>query len=873
MESIVVDGVSKHFTLRHAHSIKEMTVRAARRQSLSERFTALDEVSLTVEQGESLALMGLNGSGKSTLLKLISGVMQPDRGSVRVRGRVAGLIEVGAGLHPDLTGHENIFLNAAILGMSKAETEAKYDEIVAFSEIESFLDTQVKFYSSGMFMRLGFAVAVHTDPEIFLVDEVLAVGDPPFQKKCLERIQEFHAEGRTLVIVSHDMGTLERVCGRGLVLEKGRAAYEGDIQSAVDFLTPPETPLEAERRSRARAEADPENTARAEAELLVREVMPSASRLPDPLGTLEHGLALAGGQDGMALEFGVHTGGTLKVIAAARENKNVFGFDSFEGLPEDWRDGFPAGHFALDEPPEVPGAELVVGRFEDTLADFLDAHPEPVAFVHVDADLYSSARTVLTLVGPRLAVGTVIVFDEYFGYPGWREHEYQAWQEYVAESGVRFAYEGYAAGNEQVVVRITGVTSGNRRPAMPVSGPSLTPPAASVTAMPFTVTPLKERAPRTQAAPSEPASDHAPPEPAVRKARGRLRELDVLRFVAAAAVMLHHFTGVPAPEWPGGSARRIFPELGPVTRYGFLGVELFFLISGFVILLSAWGRKPGDFVVSRIVRLFPAYWVGVLLSLGAYLAFNSWVPFGPNTDGPLKRFLPNLTMLQEGVGSQRMEVVYWTLYVELHFYVLIALFAWARITYSRCVAFMGAWLLFSVFALESGSGFLKVVLLWRYAPFFVAGMGFYLIYKYGSNLIVWLLIGASWALGCYYDVKYNFPDFTAAPHSFYIIPAVVTVIFGIMALVATHRLSWLRWRGFTVLGMLTYPLYLVHQTIARTFVPRLLTHTGRWAVLGVLVATALLTAYLIHLLVERPAQRHLRPRLKAAMARIRAGDA
>jgi ABC-2 type transport system ATP-binding protein len=457
MESIVVDGVSKHFTLRHAHSIKEMTVRAARRQSLSERFTALDDVSLTVVQGESLALMGLNGSGKSTLLKLISGVMQPDRGSVGVRGRVAGLIEVGAGLHPDLTGHENIFLNAAILGMSKAETEARYDEIVAFSEIETFLDTQVKFYSSGMFMRLGFAVAVHTDPEIFLVDEVLAVGDPPFQKKCLERIQEFHADGRTLVIVSHDMGTLERVCGRGIVLERGRAAYEGDIQSAVDFLTPPDTPLEAERRRRAREEAEPENAARAEAELLARQVMPDAPRLPDPLATLEHGLSLAAGREGMALEFGVHTGGTLKVITAAREGKDVFGFDWFEGLPEDWRAGFPAGHFAVDEPPEVHGAELVVGRFEDTLEGFLEEHPEPVAFVHIDADLYSSARTVLTLVGPRLDVGTVIVFDEYFGYPGWREHEYRAWQEYVAESGVRFGYEGFTGDNEQVIVRITGV--------------------------------------------------------------------------------------------------------------------------------------------------------------------------------------------------------------------------------------------------------------------------------------------------------------------------------------------------------------------------------------------------------------------------------
>jgi ABC-2 type transport system ATP-binding protein len=463
LESIVVDGVSKHFTLRHAHSIKEMTVRAVRRQSLSERFTALDEVSLTVAQGESLALMGLNGSGKSTLLKLISGVMQPDRGSVRVRGRVAGLIEVGAGLHPDLTGRENIFLNAAILGMSKAETEARYDAIVAFSEIESFLDTQVKFYSSGMFMRLGFAVAVHTDPEIFLVDEVLAVGDPPFQKKCLERIRAFHAEGRTLVIVSHDMGTLEKVCGRGIVLEHGRAAYEGGIQGAVDFLAPPESPLEAQQRRRAREEAalaavPAGDGAQAEADLFAAEIMPDVPRLPDPRATLEYGLSLAAGQDGMALEFGVHTGGTLSVIADAREGKNVFGFDSFDGLPEDWRAGFPAGHFAVEEPPEVRGAELVVGLFENTLEGFLREHPEPVAFVHVDADLYSSARTVLAHLGPRLSVGTVIVFDEYFGYPGWREHEYRAWEEFVAESGVRFDYEGFTEGNEQVIVRITGIS-------------------------------------------------------------------------------------------------------------------------------------------------------------------------------------------------------------------------------------------------------------------------------------------------------------------------------------------------------------------------------------------------------------------------------
>jgi peptidoglycan/LPS O-acetylase OafA/YrhL len=373
-----------------------------------------------------------------------------------------------------------------------------------------------------------------------------------------------------------------------------------------------------------------------------------------------------------------------------------------------------------------------------------------------------------------------------------------------------------------------------------------------------------------EAVPTATSSEEGSPAQAARRAMGRLRELDVLRFVAAAVVMLHHYTGVPAPEWPGGNARRIFPGLAPFTRYGFLGVELFFLISGFVILLSAWGRKPGDFIVSRFLRLFPAYWVGVLLSLAAYLAFDSWVPFGPNTDGPLMRFLPNLTMLQEGVGSQRMEVVYWTLYVELHFYVLIALFTWWGITFNRCMAFMTGWLLFSVFALESGENFVKVVLLWRYAPFFVAGMGFFLIYRYGSNILVWLLIALSWALGCYYDVKYNFPDFTAAPHSLYIIPAGVTVVFAVMALVATHRLSWLRWRGLTLLGLLTYPLYLVHQTVSRTFVPRLLPHMGRWEVLAVLIAGALVAAYLIHVLIERPAQRLLRPRLKAALARIRA---
>lgn len=234
--AIIVDSATKRFTLRHAHTVREMLVRKIRGEGLSNTFAALEEVSLRVEDGQSVGLLGLNGSGKSTLLKLISGVMRPDAGSVRVRGRVAGLINVGAGLHPELTGRENVFLNAAILGMSEAETRARFADIVAFSEVERFLDTEVKFYSSGMFMRLGFAVAVHTDPDVFLIDEVLAVGDAPFKRKCRSRLLEMRERGCTLVIVAHDTPMLRQLCDRGLVLDRGVVRYDGDISTAGEVL-------------------------------------------------------------------------------------------------------------------------------------------------------------------------------------------------------------------------------------------------------------------------------------------------------------------------------------------------------------------------------------------------------------------------------------------------------------------------------------------------------------------------------------------------------------------------------------------------------------------------------------------------------------
>ncbi|KHL00646.1 ABC transporter ATP-binding protein [Sinomonas humi] len=236
--AIEVSKISKQFVLRHTRSLKEALVWLirGRRGDLSQKFFALHDVSLTVEQGESVALLGFNGSGKSTLLKHISGVMTPDSGTVRTRGRVAGLIEVGAGFHHDLTGRDNVYLNGAILGMSEEQINERFDSIVEFSEIGEFIDTEVKFYSSGMYLRLAFSVAVHTDPEVFLVDEILAVGDEPFQRKCIAKIKELAAEGKTLVVVSHDLNLIPEICQRGILLEKGRVMFDGKVDDAIHLM-------------------------------------------------------------------------------------------------------------------------------------------------------------------------------------------------------------------------------------------------------------------------------------------------------------------------------------------------------------------------------------------------------------------------------------------------------------------------------------------------------------------------------------------------------------------------------------------------------------------------------------------------------------
>ncbi|PYI39830.1 ABC transporter ATP-binding protein [Arthrobacter psychrolactophilus] len=233
--AIEVKGINKQFVLRHSRSIKEAFVWLikGRKGDLSEKFHALKGVDLDVKQGETVALLGFNGSGKSTLLKHISGVMIPDTGTVRTRGRVAGLIEVGAGFHHDLSGRDNVYLNGAILGMTEDQINERFQSIVDFAEIGDFIDTEVKFYSSGMYLRLAFSVAVHTDPEVFLVDEILAVGDEPFQKKCIAKIQELAGQGKTLVVVSHDLDLVSRICGRGVLLDHGEIIFDGPIHDAV----------------------------------------------------------------------------------------------------------------------------------------------------------------------------------------------------------------------------------------------------------------------------------------------------------------------------------------------------------------------------------------------------------------------------------------------------------------------------------------------------------------------------------------------------------------------------------------------------------------------------------------------------------------
>jgi lipopolysaccharide transport system ATP-binding protein len=247
--AIQVDHLTKEYTLglrergyttlREAVSgaitapIRRMRNLARGLDTAGKPFRALDDVSFTVAQGDAVGIIGRNGAGKSTLLKALSRITEPSAGTIAIRGRVASLLEVGTGFHPELTGRENVYLNGSLLGMRRAEIARKFDEIVEFSEVEAFLDTPVKRYSSGMYVRLAFAVAAHLEPEILIVDEVLAVGDAAFQQKCLGKMQEVGQGGRTVLFVSHNMGAITRLCPRALLLRKGQLVFDGAALDAV----------------------------------------------------------------------------------------------------------------------------------------------------------------------------------------------------------------------------------------------------------------------------------------------------------------------------------------------------------------------------------------------------------------------------------------------------------------------------------------------------------------------------------------------------------------------------------------------------------------------------------------------------------------
>jgi ABC-2 type transport system ATP-binding protein len=230
VSAIELRGVGKRYTIT---SGQPLLVDRLRRRSRSEELWALRDVDLSVAEGETVGVIGRNGSGKTTLLRLLSGVSGPTTGRVRVVGAIAPLIGVGVGFHPEMTGRENVHVNARLLGLTAAEVTRELDSIVDFSEIERFLDTPVKYYSSGMFLRLAFAVAVHVRPQVLLVDEVLAVGDLAFQLKCLDRMREVQQSGTTIVIVTHNLQMLDRMAPRGVLLSQGRVAYDGPVEGAL----------------------------------------------------------------------------------------------------------------------------------------------------------------------------------------------------------------------------------------------------------------------------------------------------------------------------------------------------------------------------------------------------------------------------------------------------------------------------------------------------------------------------------------------------------------------------------------------------------------------------------------------------------------
>jgi peptidoglycan/LPS O-acetylase OafA/YrhL len=346
---------------------------------------------------------------------------------------------------------------------------------------------------------------------------------------------------------------------------------------------------------------------------------------------------------------------------------------------------------------------------------------------------------------------------------------------------------------------------------------------------------------------------------------GRIVVLDALRLIAATMVVFYHYVGMAkakvgsqgtaiALPW-GTPAANVFPTtLHDAAGFGWTGVELFFLISGFVICMSGWGRRPADFFVSRVVRLVPGYWAAIAVTAAVLEAF-------PRLTGGIRpsMVLTNLAMVQNAYHVPNLNPAFWTLVVELMFYLLFGIVAIRGISYRRMVTFCVLWSIGSIVAAHSGEPALRTILIPSYSPYFIAGIAFYLIYRYGGNLLLWAIVCYSWLIAL------SQPQ----PSPLWQVPVIITTFFVVMALVATHRLDRIQWRWLTVAGAMTYPLYLIHQDIGFTAI-YYLRNLMPAPVLVVATYLAMLgLAWLIHRLVERPAAPFLRKRLASAVDAVR----
>ena len=354
---------------------------------------ALKDVSFEIQPGEVVGIVGRNGAGKSTLLKILSRITEPTSGRAQICGRIGSLLEVGTGFHPELTGRENVFLNGSILGMRRREIARKFDEIVAFAEIEQFLDTPVKRYSSGMYVRLAFAVAAHLEPEILLVDEVLAVGDFSFQKKCLGKMREVGRSGRTVLFVSHNMAALEALCGECILIDQGRVAAQGETRSILarycddDDQGATGTRDLAEHRGRTRSSAA----------IMSRVTLSNGNQ--NPVSSIRSGSSLS-----ISVEFdvlGSPTRPVLGVVVKTDLGAALFGVNNrfIPGFEFDLVTAHGTISCHLDKLPLMPGMYLVDLFFGNEIHD-LDVVHEAISFEIVPSDVFGSGKLPPSAAGP-----------------------------------------------------------------------------------------------------------------------------------------------------------------------------------------------------------------------------------------------------------------------------------------------------------------------------------------------------------------------------------------------------------------------------------------------------------------------------------------